>query len=128
MKLNSDIAAIVTGGGSGLGAAVITALRDEGVKVTVFDLKPGDSINYEESGVHFVSCDVTSEDSCLSAFKLSREKIGQERILVNCAGINFAAKTASVKFQLKFRNHGVGPSCQYMQTHVGLFIYWNFFT
>ena len=96
MKLNSDIAAIVTGGGSGLGAAVVTALRDSGVKVTVFDLKPGDSINYEESGVHFVGCDVTNEDSCRSAFKSSREKIGQERILVNCAGINFAAKTASV--------------------------------
>ena len=44
MELDSDITAIVTGGVSGLGAAVVTALRERKVNVSVFDLGSDDSI------------------------------------------------------------------------------------
>ncbi len=38
MKLGNDIAAIVTGGASGLGAATATALSQAGCKVAIFDM------------------------------------------------------------------------------------------
>ena len=39
MKLDSSVAAIVTGGASGLGAATARALAAKGVKVAIFDLQ-----------------------------------------------------------------------------------------
>ena len=38
MRLSSSIAAVVTGGASGLGLATVRALRAEGVKVAIFDM------------------------------------------------------------------------------------------
>ena len=38
MKLGTDIAAIVTGGASGLGAATAAALAKAGCKVAIFDM------------------------------------------------------------------------------------------
>lgn len=97
MELDSDITAIVTGGASGLGRAVVSALRERQVNVSVFDLSSNSSShNPKDTDVNYINCDVTDHDSCLSAFKLSRDVFGQERILINCAGINFASKTASV--------------------------------
>ena len=40
MKLDSSVAAVVTGGASGLGKATVKALRDLGVKVAIFDMNP----------------------------------------------------------------------------------------
>ena len=97
MELDSDITAIVTGGVSGLGAAVVSALRERKVNVSVFDLgSDNSSHDSKDPYVNYINCDVADQDSCLSAFTSSRERFGQERILINCAGINFASKTASV--------------------------------
>lgn len=88
MKLSSDIAAVVTGGASGLGAATATALAAQGVRVAVFDLnaEKGEALASRIGG-QFFTCDVTSEESADKAFAAARAANGQERILVNCAGI-----------------------------------------
>jgi NAD(P)-dependent dehydrogenase (short-subunit alcohol dehydrogenase family) len=39
MKLDSTVAAVVTGGASGLGEATARALAAKGVKVAIFDLQ-----------------------------------------------------------------------------------------
>lgn len=97
MELDPNMTAIVTGGASGLGAAVVYALREKQVNVSVFDLSSDSSgFNPRDTEVNYINCDVTDQDSCLSAFKASRDRFGQERIFINCAGINFASKTASV--------------------------------
>ncbi|MEM7277673.1 MAG: SDR family NAD(P)-dependent oxidoreductase [Pseudomonadota bacterium] len=95
MILDSSIAAVVTGGASGLGAATATALAAAGVKVALLDInaEQGEALARELGGV-FAKADVTSDESVASAFATARAAHGQERILVNCAGIASAAKTA----------------------------------
>lgn len=95
MKLSSSISAVVTGGASGLGEATARMLAASGVKVALFDLNEdlGQSIAKDIGGV-FCNVDVTSEQSVDAGFSAAREAHGQERILVNCAGIGSAHKTA----------------------------------
>ncbi|MES1198375.1 MAG: SDR family NAD(P)-dependent oxidoreductase [Pseudomonadota bacterium] len=96
MQLSSNIAAVVTGGASGLGAATAKALRDAGVKVALFDRdeEKGEAAA-REIGALFCKVDVTSDDSVDAGFAAARAAQGQERILVNCAGVGSAIKTAS---------------------------------
>ena len=96
MKVDSNTAAVVTGGASGLGAATARALAAKGVKVAIFDLQEekGLAIAAELGGV-FCECNVTDDASVDAAFAKAREAHGQERILVNCAGTGNAIKTAS---------------------------------
>ncbi len=95
MKLDSSISAVVTGGASGLGAATARRLAASGVKVALFDLnaEKGEALAAELGGV-FCLVDVTKEDSVDAGFAKARAAIGQERILVNCAGTGNAIKTA----------------------------------
>ena len=96
MKLDSSISAVVTGGASGLGAATARLLASHGVKVGIFDLNEelGEKIAKEVGGV-FCKTNVTSTPEVDAAFAKSRAAIGQERILVNCAGVGGSVKTVS---------------------------------
>ncbi|MBE8219974.1 MAG: SDR family NAD(P)-dependent oxidoreductase [Alphaproteobacteria bacterium] len=96
MKLDSNITAIITGGASGLGAATARALAAQGVKIGIFDLnkEQGESIAKELGGA-FAEVNVTDEAQVDAGFAHIRQALGQERILINCAGTGNAAKTAS---------------------------------
>ncbi len=96
MKLDSSVAAVVTGGASGLGEAVARALSAEGVKVALFDMNAerGEQVAAEIGGV-FCQVNVTSDDDVVAGFEKARAAHGQERILVNCAGTGKSVKTAS---------------------------------
>lgn len=96
MQLDSSIAAVVTGGASGLGAATARRLASHGVKVALFDLHAaqGEALAREIGGV-FCQVDVTSEEQVDAGFAKARAAHGQERVLVNCAGTGNAVKTAS---------------------------------
>jgi NAD(P)-dependent dehydrogenase (short-subunit alcohol dehydrogenase family) len=95
VQLDSSMSAVITGGASGLGAATARLLASKGVKVALFDLNvgQGEALAQELGGV-FCKVDVTSQEDCESGFAKARESIGQERILVNCAGTGNAVKTA----------------------------------
>ncbi len=96
MKLDNTVAAVVTGGASGLGAATARALAAKGVKVAIFDLQEekGLAVAAEIGGV-FCEVNVTDDASVDAGFAKARAAHGQERILVNCAGTGNAIKTAS---------------------------------
>ena len=96
MKLDSNITAIVTGGASGLGEATARALAASGVKVGIFDLNAerGAAVAADIGGA-FARVDVTSDADVDAGFAALREALGQERILINCAGTGNAIKTAS---------------------------------
>ena len=93
MKIDGT-AAVVTGGTSGLGEATARALAAKGAKVAVFDrdVERGETIAAEIGGI-FCEVDVTSDEKVAAAFDKARAAHGQERILVNCAGVANAAKT-----------------------------------
>ena len=96
MILDSSIAAVVTGGASGLGLATVKALRAQGVKVAIFDFnEAAGQAAAAETGSVFCNVNVTSDESVDAGFAKARAANGQERILVNCAGTGNAAKTAS---------------------------------
>jgi NAD(P)-dependent dehydrogenase (short-subunit alcohol dehydrogenase family) len=86
----SGTAAVVTGGASGLGEATARELARRGAKVAVFDrdIDRGTRVAEEIGGVF---CD----EKVAAAFQKAREVHGQERILVNCAGVANAAKTVA---------------------------------
>lgn len=95
MDING-VAAVVTGGASGLGEATARELARRGAKVAVFDRdgQRGESVASDIGGI-FCEVDVTSDDKVAAAFARAREAHGQERILVNCAGVANAAKTVA---------------------------------
>ena len=94
MKLDSNIAAIVTGGASGLGEATARMLAGHGVRVTLFDMnrERGGTVASDIGGA-FAEVNVAEPDSVATGFETARGAHGPARILVNCAGIGTAMKT-----------------------------------
>ena len=85
---------MVTGGGSGLGAATARMLVEEGGKVVLVDINAdaGNAIAAELGhNAQFISADVTSDESAQRAFAVAIE-MGTLRGLINCAGIAPAEK------------------------------------
>jgi NAD(P)-dependent dehydrogenase (short-subunit alcohol dehydrogenase family) len=95
MNING-IAAVVTGGASGLGEATARELASRGAKVAVFDrdAERGQRVAADVGGV-FCAVDVTSDEKVAAAFAKARDAHGQERVLINCAGVANAAKTVA---------------------------------
>lgn len=86
-------AALVTGGGSGMGAETARWLAKAGAKVAVLDvnLESAQAVA-EEIGGLAVECDVTSGESAEAAVAKAREAHGAARVLVSCAGVAPAKK------------------------------------
>jgi NAD(P)-dependent dehydrogenase (short-subunit alcohol dehydrogenase family) len=95
MKIDTSLAAVVTGGASGLGLATVKALRAAGAAVAIFDLNEETGNRMAaETGAIFCRCDVLSDESVDQAFAKARAAQGQERALVCCAGGGNAIPTA----------------------------------
>ena len=87
MKLSGH-GALVTGGGSGLGAETARHLAQAGARVCVLDLD-GDkaaAVAAEVGGLG-IACDVSGAEAAEAAVAAAREAHGPARVLVNCAGI-----------------------------------------
>jgi NAD(P)-dependent dehydrogenase (short-subunit alcohol dehydrogenase family) len=96
MKIDNTIAAVVTGGASGLGRASAQALADAGVKVAIFDIseEAGEAFAKEIGGV-FCNVNIMDEASVEAGFAKARAAHGQERVLVHCAVVAGGGKTVS---------------------------------
>ena len=94
MKLTEGMAAVVTGGASGLGKASASALADLGLKVTIFDIdEEGGKAHAKAIGGAFARVDITDEMSVVEGFDLARDAHGQERVTVHCAMTSRRGKT-----------------------------------
>ncbi|MBI3517163.1 MAG: SDR family NAD(P)-dependent oxidoreductase [Proteobacteria bacterium] len=82
------IAALVTGGASGLGEATARMLAAAGAKVGVLDVarERAEALASALGGGAF-ACDVTSGESAAAAVAAAEARHGVARILVNCAGV-----------------------------------------
>jgi NAD(P)-dependent dehydrogenase (short-subunit alcohol dehydrogenase family) len=91
----SGTSALVSGGGSGLGAACVRHLAAAGAKVIIADVNPatGEKLAAElGSGVRFVKTDVTDEASVKAAVSTAVSDFGGLHIAIQCAGIALAEK------------------------------------
>src|SRR6201981_2542929 len=91
-------AALVTGGSSGLGLATVRRLHDAGASVVILDLPSSNGTAIaKELGARaaFAAGDVTSQQDVEAALDaVAALTDGPPRVLVNCAGIGNAARTA----------------------------------
>lgn len=86
---------LVTGAGSGLGAATARALAEAGAKVLLADLnvEAGEKLAQElGASTCFVGTDVANESSAVNAINTAISRFGALHGLVNCAGIAPAEK------------------------------------
>jgi len=89
----NGVSAVVTGGGSGLGAATARRLAQAGAKVALLDLNVESARQVAgEIGGLAVRCDVTRADSVQAALAEVQAAHGAARVAVNCAGIAPPAK------------------------------------
>jgi NAD(P)-dependent dehydrogenase (short-subunit alcohol dehydrogenase family) len=88
MQLNDKVSAIVTGGASGLGAATARALARH------MNDEKGEAVATDIGGC-YCKVNITSEEEVKAAFDKARAVNGQERILINCAGVGTTSKVAS---------------------------------
>ena len=119
MKLGEQTPAIITGGASGLGAAVATALRAEGVPVGILDMNADTGAEFaRDIGASFAQCDISDPAAVTPALDSLRDRQGQERLCVNCAGIAPAAKSRSSAPPRRVKGGKVGlfsttdPACR----------------
>jgi len=92
MKLEGT-GAIVTGGASGLGRAVVELFAKAGAKVVVFDLNAEAAERAaKETGGVAVAGDVASEADAKRAVDTAMSEFGNLRILINCAGVGTPGK------------------------------------
>lgn len=96
MKIDASLSAVVTGGASGLGLATARALREQGVKVAIFDVNEASGeAAAKDIGATFCRCDILSDESVINAFEKARSVQGQERALIHCAMVAGGGKTVS---------------------------------
>ena len=91
-----DVAVIITGGGSGLGAATARAMAAKGAKIGVLDQSKenAEKIAAEVKGVALVA-DVTDEEQVKAAIAKAEAAHGVARVLMNCAGIGGSQRIVS---------------------------------
>jgi NAD(P)-dependent dehydrogenase (short-subunit alcohol dehydrogenase family) len=83
-----DVAVLITGGGSGLGAATARAMAAKGARVAVLDqsIENAETVAAEIKGVA-LHADVTDEEQVKAGIAKAEAAHGVARVLVNCAGI-----------------------------------------
>ncbi|MUL75792.1 SDR family NAD(P)-dependent oxidoreductase [Mycolicibacterium sp. CBMA 226] len=84
--------AVVTGGGSGIGRAIVARLRADGLNVATLDLNPSD----DEFGF---TADVTDRAQVDAALDGIREKLGPVTVLVNSAGLEKFKRFTDLEFR-----------------------------
>lgn len=85
----ADLAAIVTGGASGIGLAIADLLAERGARVSVLDLNPT-----ADGRHHAVTCDVSDTTSVEAAVEAVVAEHGRIDIVINNAGIGAAGTVA----------------------------------
>src|SRR6202047_4347029 len=90
-----DVAVLITGGGSGLGAATARAMAAKGAKIAVLDQSKenAEKVAAEVKGIA-LHADVTDEEQVKAGIAKAESSHGVARVLMNCAGIGGSQRNA----------------------------------
>jgi len=84
---SAPTAAVVTGGGGGIGSEVVGRLLGRGLRVAVVDLEPGGFEDNSDPNVLFVECDVARRESVRAALGTVLDWSDRVTAMVTCAGV-----------------------------------------
>lgn len=87
LPLLAGTTAVVTGGGSGIGAAIVRRMAAAGATVVIWDIRPPEEGLFDSEQVRFFSCDISDEASVETALEATLESVGRVDSLVNNAGV-----------------------------------------
>ncbi len=108
-----DVKAIVTGGASGLGAAVVTQILNAGGRVAIMDLVTAienatfiknAKLSIKSGALLTVAADVTDDESVTSVIKTIYDDFKGINLVVNCAGILYGEKMLSTDHVMKSKD------------------------
>jgi 3-oxoacyl-[acyl-carrier protein] reductase len=87
--LLEGVNAVVTGGASGIGAAIVRQMSLAGAQVVVWDVRPPEPGAFEDlkSDISYVECDVSEPVSVEAALQRTEALVGYVESLVNNAGV-----------------------------------------
>ncbi len=92
--------ALITGGSSGIGAALVRALAGAGTSVIVADSTIGGAENRFESSVRFIQTDVSKSDQIEALFAVVKADYSSLDLVINCAGVcNYGEASTFTKAQ-----------------------------
>jgi len=114
--------ALVTGGGSGIGAAIALALADEGAEVTIAGRRaqPLEELAEKMSGLYPRTADVTDETSVRDLFEAAKEARGPVDIVVANAGAVESAPFGRTSLDLWNRHLAVNLTGVFLTLREGL--------
>ena len=106
VKLEQGMAAVVTGGASGLGKASAQALADAGLKVAIFDINDEDGRAHAEAiGGTFHHVDIMDEASVEAGFAAAERDIGSNEF---CYGGAFSLADICIVMALGYMDRAFG--------------------
>ncbi|WP_291423313.1 SDR family NAD(P)-dependent oxidoreductase [Deinococcus sp.] len=114
--------AVVTGGGSGIGAAIAGSLHSAGATVTLLGRNAGRLAAQAQRlpGSHYQTVDVISEESVRRAFEAARASSGPISVLVNNAGQAASAPALATDLKLWQQMLDVNLTGTWLCTHAAL--------
>ncbi|MCE4265775.1 short-chain dehydrogenase [Rhodococcus sp. ACPA4] len=97
----TDRRVIITGGASGMGAALVKAFGESGAKVVSFDVTADEGARIAaEAGAEFIRCDVTDKESVDQAFARGVKSLKGLDVLIHAAGIAPGAPAESTPLSM----------------------------
>ena len=114
-------AALVTGGSSGIGLAIAHMLKEEGFELTLA-ARQVERLDAAASGLEAHACqaDVALEEDCERLVASHRERFGRLDVLVNCAGVGFAARVEDAQTKHLDLQHAVNLRSAFLITRASV--------
>ena len=104
-----DCVALITGGASGLGAATVEYLLDQGARAIILDIQEDAVLikKYGSEKVIFTKADVTKEDQIRGAIDAAIDHFGKINIMINCSGISMPKMLLDKKGPMPLQKQGL---------------------